>query len=509
MQPIRLDSQDLIEYNATYRILICRECQYAIQKSAVSSHLLRHKIYRDDRQRLLSNVAELDLAEPEDVILPTRDARPIDGMPVVPGYCCTLENCGNLCASLKRMKRHQSEMHGTSDLSDVDSFARPVVLQTFFRGTKLRYFEVKASASNIAVDSVCLDATDTYRDIVGPNKVVDDSVSKEGVRNATIPRSSLGTGSIDLETLVYFHHYITTTSLTLPAPRHSFWQEAVRVALGFEWLMCGLLAISAHHLAMSSSTPSSQQAHHNQADRLCSRFQLGYSEAISPDPDAMLQDDDDMVRELSGLVNVILCCARCTLTATTIGEVENHESFSLHGFITTIRKLAHIDAMEASNRNSDLQESMFAEAKKILDTSAAISVDHLDNRSMLLSRLRALPSKLSAILGRPDHVQDVLATLSATAALVVCCDNVFAGPEPWHAMTAWLKMVPETFHDMIADNNPAALVLVAYWAVLVKHVERCELWFFEHLSKLIVDEVNSKLKSKDMEFKALVRGLGI
>lgn len=139
----KLHPRDLLDYNATYRILICRECQYAIQKSAISSHLLRHKIYREERQALLSFANGLDLFEPEQVPVPVSGTPAVDGLPVISGYrCISSSDYEGLCASLKRMKRHQSDFHSVNDLSNVHAFARPAQLQTFFRGTKLQYFEV-------------------------------------------------------------------------------------------------------------------------------------------------------------------------------------------------------------------------------------------------------------------------------------------------------------------------------------------------------------------------------
>src|SRR5277367_6532329 len=145
MLAIRLGPRDLLEYDARYGVLICRECQYAIQKSALQSHLLRHKIYRHERQRLLSSIAQLDLFEPHQVPLPTPASPPIDALPIISGYRCTAVGCGNLCASSKRMRRHWSEIHGLSEPLNPSSFARPVKLQTFFRSTKLRYFKVTSS----------------------------------------------------------------------------------------------------------------------------------------------------------------------------------------------------------------------------------------------------------------------------------------------------------------------------------------------------------------------------
>ena len=146
MPTMRFGSRDLLEYDSRYGVLICRECQYAIQKSALGSHLLRHKIYREKRRRLLSTIAELDLLEPHHVPLPPPASPPIDALPIISGYRCTLGECGNLCASFKRMRRHRCEVHGLREPLN-SSFAYPVKLQTFFRGTKLRYFEVTSSTA--------------------------------------------------------------------------------------------------------------------------------------------------------------------------------------------------------------------------------------------------------------------------------------------------------------------------------------------------------------------------
>lgn len=141
----RLDSRDLLRYEPKYKVLICRECQYAIQKSAVQSHLLRHKIYRGERQSLLSLVTEFDLSKPEDVPLPDPTSSPVDILPVISGYRCTRPGCGHLCASSKRMRHHWSEIHALKTPAVDCVLGQPVKLQTFFRGTKVRYFEVASS----------------------------------------------------------------------------------------------------------------------------------------------------------------------------------------------------------------------------------------------------------------------------------------------------------------------------------------------------------------------------
>jgi hypothetical protein len=138
--------RNLLDYNATHRILICRECQYMVQKSAISSHLLHHKIYREERQALLAWVNELHLLEPEDVPPSASRTPAIDGLPIITRYrYISSPDCESLCVSLKRIKRHQSSHLNVNDLSDVDAFAQPAKLQTFFRGTRLQYLEVSSN----------------------------------------------------------------------------------------------------------------------------------------------------------------------------------------------------------------------------------------------------------------------------------------------------------------------------------------------------------------------------
>ena len=152
---IAFDKHDLLKYDAKHSVLICQKCKYAIQKSALESHLLRHKIYRGERRRLLSSIARLEIFEPDEVQLPPVGSSPVDTLPIISGYRCTATNCENLCASSKRMKLHWSEKHGLSDPPETS--ARSVNLQTFFRGTKLRYFEVASPRTTARRPSVAID----------------------------------------------------------------------------------------------------------------------------------------------------------------------------------------------------------------------------------------------------------------------------------------------------------------------------------------------------------------
>jgi hypothetical protein len=522
MPPIRLGSRDLLEYNEAYGVLICRECQFAIQKSAISSHLLRHKIYRNERQRLLVSVAELNLHEPEHVSLPSPGSPAIDGLPIIPGYCCTWDGCESLCASVKRMRRHHSEVHGIGKLSNEDFLARSAKLQTFFRGTKLRYFEVIPPLADDNIDyRHSVSRTDGNESAALEN--VDENESEDVAMSdvaSAMPRSQLPSNclgsthqpsnslGIDLDTLAYFYHYTMVVSLTLPVQRQEphFWQaEVVQKALKCQWLMCGLLAMSACHLTISTDDAGMDETHRQQSTLLASRFYEGRADLMRNN--SMSLSGDAELRKASDQVGRILQCALWALHKVNVdggAELEEETPFSLSSLITMVRGMNYINTAYSEGEH---QEVVFAQAKRILEDDIRTIRNYSGAGLALLDRLRLLPSQLSSIFGRPDHVQDVLATLSALAALVVSCETSFVSREAWQGIAGWLTMTTEHFDNMIATNKPAALVLVAYWAMLVSRAEECGYWFLRNVAGKIWQEVSGQLESSNSAIRNLLEDL--
>ena len=242
MPAIRFAAGDLLEYNSDYSLLICRQCQYTIQKIALESHLLRHKIYRGDRRRLLPSIAQLHLLEPQHVTLPAPNLPPFEALPLLSGYRCTAADCQHLTVSFKRMKRHWSEIQGLGGtVSLSSSFARPVRLQTFFRGTKVRYFEVASPTASLVSDENGNndddDDDDGEDDHEGCEDEGHDAITATPLSPPHVsapPEITHGPSLADfnLETLTYFHNFTTITSLTLPRAKgpqsgEHYWQMHV------------------------------------------------------------------------------------------------------------------------------------------------------------------------------------------------------------------------------------------------------------------------------------------
>lgn len=453
MASMTLGPQDLLVYDARYRVLICRECQYAIQKSALQSHLLRHKIYREERQRLLFSISLLDLCEPHEVSLPAPTSLAIQHLTLLSGYRCLVDGCDNLCSSTKRMRQHQSKEHGFSDSCDFGSLTRPIQLQTFFRGNKLRYFEVARSP---AIDAATAPLTASLCGNDGARSLLENrfdermhspeeiSPSPGHVSESRLTAPGPSMVNIDLETLTYFHHFMTTTSLTLPwvdATKSAFtcWQtQVVPQALQQRWLMCGLLAVSSCHKAALANDSTCEKDHRERSASFSLEFSATWEQGAPHDRSRNTTHWGQEVETAAGLIQCILRCAHWMFTEDKVDQDGSRglsAQMQLHTVLENIRSFIAPQSKFSFVRpqGGDGQEDAFQLAARMLKTTTTDGLLFTP-----LNCLASLPSRIAEALGRPDNVADVLATMNAIAALVNCCAIGFGSED---ARVMFLAMV--------------------------------------------------------------------
>lgn len=498
---MRLGPHDLLEYNARYRVLICRDCHYAIQKTALGSHLLRHKIYREERQRLLSTINDLDIVEPDDLLLPTANTVPVDALPVVSGYCCSVTGCGHLCASSKRMRRHWSDAHGVNGSNDFSSLARSVKLQTFFRGTKLKYFEVSVTSSN--ADSQLSD---------------DESGNgREGSRLNATPSPAQSTPNsepypvVDLEILAYFHHFITATKMSLPDAEGSlsasqYWEkEIIPLALQQRWIMCGLLAISAYHSATFEDEITARKDHRERATKFYSEFFVGFNMITHDDTNKMATEAFQKANRAAIQIRSILNCIQWTLNDFTMSRETTQGTANFSQLRSILRDIRGTVALESA-MPSCIEQNRGEGSQRALNKNG--SLENENSRTMLLNRIDMLPYRMAEIFGKPDHEQDAPAILLAIGTLSKCYTSSFESDDlsgAWQCMAAWLIKTPDHFNRMVSHKNSAALVVLAYWAaILIGRAENCGSWFIHGLSRKILVQIREHL-STDYVAQALVQ----
>ena len=105
--------------------------------------------------------------------------------------------------------QHGGSLIASSGRCPSDALAEKTSLQTFFRGNKLRYFQVETSETTAGLDKTP-ERTDSHLDIASIKKTRRAVESPDQQRLSTSPLPP------DLETLRDFHHFTTTTSITLP-----------------------------------------------------------------------------------------------------------------------------------------------------------------------------------------------------------------------------------------------------------------------------------------------------
>ncbi|KAJ5972879.1 uncharacterized protein N7479_002797 [Penicillium vulpinum] len=404
-----------------------------------------------------------------------------------------MTGCGHLCASSKRMRRHWSDSHGVSVPSNIASHARSVKLQTFFRGTKLKYFEV--SEATRAADS------QGFNEGSGHDRMGSDA---DKVPSLAQPMSfSESSLVVDLETLAYFHHYIITTCPTLPKIEDSLTASQhwgtyiVSLALRRRWLMCGLLAISAYHSATLDEEITVQKKHFEQGTKLRSEFFIGFNEIMNNSSNTMSIKTFQKTKRAAIQVKSIMSCAHWALTGftsnytTVLGpDTVLSQLQSLLCDIQDFSKLGNSLNIEQRNGN-DLQTSLGTNGSRGTATAP----------TMLLNRLQMLPYRMAEIFGKPDHEQDAPAILLSIAALLQCCSGVFESNNlsgAWKDICAWFEKTTDHFNYMVSLQNPAALIVLAYWAaILVKQAQVCECWFVHGFSRAIVLLIYEHLSTDD------------
>ena len=446
---------DMLLYNAVYRVVICRSCQYAIQPSALDSHLLRHKIYRAARRDLVGSVAGLPTRPPDEVELPTAGCRPIDGLCIVPGWRCSADDCGHLCASAKRLRHHWTHAHPRltpARTPDGDGLGVRVHLQTFFRGTKLRYFEVSLDG---AVRSEEPSTSQRH----------DETTSDDC-------DASLAGSGLDADAVQYFHHFVlrVAPSLADSAADAVSWQTSmIDTVLADPTRMPALLAVSAGHFALTSHSESEAEAHAIYSRSQSHRYLSARDASTTSGPAAA-----DRQHALHQLVQWVVSYRWPPSTTPTS---PNLPPLDISSVILHLRDIARSDRRPAETPSRGLE----------VDAHPA---------------LRLLPLKLAELYGRPKTFHEPWEIIRAIDSLSQCLAESERPPA-----ATWCQEMMPGFTAMVSSGSEPALVVVAHWVALALRNTASQMsWLFFDLSDMIIERVLRSL-SRDPGARALVTAL--
>ena len=253
-------AQQMLDYLPEYRVVRCVVCRYAVPPSALSRHMKDlHHVYRGKRRALLDYAETLDLADPEDLVLPEPQEPPIPSIPVEDGVACNW--CKYLSVTTKRMKRHWVTVHERRGIEG--KHWRPVKLQTFFRGNNLRYFivtpgertlQLRGQATfNKQADSIPGTNGQGLKKIGKPRLKRLGTNARHSVALCKVPETSdtNETGLTAWERSLFYHYKMTTCPGILHIDEDIFpWLTSIpQLAQQFPFIMHAILSISALHLA--------------------------------------------------------------------------------------------------------------------------------------------------------------------------------------------------------------------------------------------------------------------
>ncbi|KAF7555724.1 hypothetical protein G7Z17_g1956 [Cylindrodendrum hubeiense] len=295
--------------------------------------------------------------------------------------------------------------------------------------------------------------------------------------------------NLDLEMLRYFHHFTTTTSLTLPA-QHSepakHWQvDVVAQALHLRWLMCGLLAISTSHLAVLSDSETVKLAHRDRSAQFIQEFYAGWGQLRH---DSGVAGSEE-AKAGAQIICIHRCCYWTTESPITGQGIIESEPFQLQSFMMTVQGcvdsgFALHSATSNSNDISDHIPDAVSESARIDSGARAASGAAGAAPPELLERLRTLPFRMVDPLEKPENALDFFATVSALNILAKCCSLSYASDDVgavWMGMASWLTKLPDRFKQMLSHGNSATLIVLAHWLLLVERAE-CYSWFLKGLA---------------------------
>lgn len=299
-------------------------------------------------------------------------------------------------------------------------------------------------------------------------------------RNRPSLDAGLQPATLDLKSLELFYHYISEACFTLATPKAIFiWQVAIpQMAFSHAFLMHGLLAISALHLAslqpqraleLQKSAFISKQA-------ALSLFRRVAAEIGSDDTHAVFAFSWFVVPYVLSLSG-----------GSQSSKIPNFDGESPHWFLV-IRGLI---ALLWKNW-MDLVNGPFSPL--LAQTSGEFSKSSNPDDGEL--------AKLHQILAPKDDVfaeeetelaacRVALEELRRVSALPYAPCNTLPSTS---SVFLWTGTVTDEFLQLLYKRKPEALVVLAYYCVLLKRVN--SIWYFKGVGETLLDAINNKLDKK-------------
>lgn len=487
-EPFASAPSQLLESMPLHHVVVCTECLYAIPPSAVSRHLKDiHKIGRARRRQFLDFVASLTLKDPRDVAIPKGDQFPVAILPILDGVQCRFPGCGHLCVTEKRMKAHWISIHQRAGRAESDWHRTP--LQTFFRGKNLRYFTGNGRPCAEQVQS------EIEANLLG-NDLVLTAQSRSGLQAGGVawntvepvgPTSSLVRGhlfsNITQSERFLLHHYEAVTSETIATDHETkrLWRDTVVfIATQYEFLMHGIMAIAALHLAHDELIPHKKRHYLFTASKHQDEAMPAFREAVIN-------------------VNESNCHAILAFTHLLVFYSFASEQQDERLLLVTENKQDVVPTWFHFIRTGC---SMLCSVWEVVETGPCKALtlawekplpDPASNASqeILHQFLRAIPPISADNSWSGEECREYRKAASDLALALVCSKTMSEPCTTWDVIRIWPLELSDVFIRMLASCHPGALLLLVHYALLLEAIEHH--WYFEGRAARLIREVVVKM----------------
>ena len=470
--------EQLLQYLPAYGVIVCTECGYAIQPNAISRHLKDiHQLYRSTRRPYTKYVSQFKARSAEDVISSEILKFPVSLLPVFDGLRCQSPGCGHLCVSIKRMQNHWLFVHGRHACQATDWCSAP--LQTFFRGNLIHYFTDSSADHSHPLKQV----RHPFPHNLIPDEPETNYIQHETAAYPDVRHEITVKGQVDTRDDFLLHHYLKSTYLTL-VDRHGAddaWQIGFpQLAQSNPFLMHGILACSALHLAYESTSEKqayliSARGHQDIAMRL-------FRKAI----EQISESNCNAILAFSHLLVIYsLAEERPDESLLLANTSESHQEL-LSNWLYFVRNGCLL-VCDFWDRIENGPLAMLAASWEIPIMSTGTKTSELSSFIRLLSHLEGV-----------EWSQDACSTCR-TAALSL--EMAFGSADAlnqeftiWDAVRVWPMSVSAEYIQLINQEHPAALVLLAHYCLLLVRLK--SIWYVAEAPYRVLAALMARLDSR-------------
>lgn len=402
----------------------------------------------NQRRAFIAYANTLKLKKPEEVTPPRSEQFPLPYLPLEQGWRCKALGCDYLCASTKRMEAHWTSQHGRKGYLHSDWSSAP--LQSFFRGNMLRYF----TSSMRPADNVAI------------------KVPKNQHRRRIQRKYNLD--SLDSEILDHYFHSFYKSFVTNDQTERIWLDVVPDLAYNIPFLLQGILACTALHMAYINP-----MKHHMYTIRACAHQDA----AIPQFRHAIEHPDEKNCDAIMSFAYILVIYSLATDTKSSQNSL-------------LIVEDAHASSNEADLIIPQWLHFMRAGCTMLCDVwdmiengpASALATtweDHLSEQETTV-RIEDLPYLhyfKSLVPGDGSWSEEVVQIYQTAATALAESFACFGHAKekshinPWNILGVWLLHVEVAFISLVSERHPGALILLAYYCIILKEMDNC--WYFE------------------------------